>query len=228
MELDVPPSPEPAQLVGVTSTGSEESARLRILERHVPSWGGDALLLDDFTTDRNSMGGKRELLSDGGTCELGMGRRISPAGEEPFVFLQYHVAKSKRYGSGESLLGLSEDVTVAATATTHRQLMLWLKGDPVRGVASPVYVRLIGTNGSKRTYTIKRLKDRWSPYHFPLAGALRVASAERLRRVMVFVNAKDVNPPLGTILFGGMYLEPPPSKISTPAPADVVEQPQDE
>jgi hypothetical protein len=209
IELDIPHSPENTVLFGETSSGSQETALIRVHSRRVPEWSSRVLMLDRFVLpDTNSMDAPRTVLKDGGECVTGMARRISVDGEMPFLYMHYHVSKAKRYGRTESLLGISEQIPVRATRADYKELEIWLRGDPVRGCASPVYVRLKGSRGSEKRFKIKRLKAQWRPYHFPLYRALRSGKNERLKEVQVFVDAKDVTPPLGTILFGGMYLVP--------------------
>jgi len=213
VELDVPPSPERVVLEGRTSAGSVETAELAVLDRASPGLGAGAFVIDDFKhAEQNGMGEPRTLISDGGTCETGVALRVSPSGEEPFLYLDYHVSKSKRYGRGDALLGLVERVGGNATPAAYRRLVVWLRGDPVRGMASPVYVRVEGSAGSMRTFKIKRMREEWRQFGFPLATALRKSKDERLDRVSIYVDGKDVTPPLGTILFGGMYLEPAPAE----------------
>ena len=209
IELDVPPSPEEVVLYGNTSSGSEETALIRIYSRQVPEWPSNVLLLDRFTLpDSSSLESPRITIADGGTCELGTAWRISAEGREPYLYMHYHVSKAKRYGVQEALMGFSEKVPISATAAEYKELEIWMRGDPVRGGASPVYVRIEGSRGSKRTFKVKRVRDDWRPYHFPLARVLRRSKAERISAVSVFVDAKDVTPPLGTVLFGGLYLKP--------------------
>ena len=209
IELDIPPSPDEVVLFGETTTGSAETALLRVHRRQVPEWRSNVLMLDSFVLpDQNALGAPREVLDEGGTVEIGLGRRIHlDGGERSFLFMDYHVKKSKRYGRDEALMGFSEKIPVTATVGEYKQLQVWLKGDAVRGTATPIYVRLSGSRGSKRTFAIKKIRDTWQPYHFPLARALR-KKGERLRRVSIFLDAKDVTPPLGMLLFGGLYLEP--------------------
>jgi hypothetical protein len=209
IELDIPPSPEEIVLFGETTTGSQETALIRVHSRQVPEWPGNVLLLDRFTLpDTSSLEAPRVPIKDGGKCDIGTAWRISSEGREPYLYMHYHVSKAKRYGVQEALIGFREEVPIRATRTEYKELEIWLRGDPVRGGASPVYVRLEGSSGSKRTFKIKRIRDNWRPYHFPLDRALRRSNNERLSAVSVFVDAKDVTPPLGTILFGGLYLKP--------------------
>lgn len=211
IELDIPPSPEEVVLFGETSSGSQETALVRVYSRQVPEWPSNVLLLDRFTLpDSSSLEAPRVPIRDGGACELGTAWRISADGREPYLYMHYHVSKAKRYGVQEALMGFREEVPIKATRAGYKELEIWLRGDPVRGGASPVYVRVEGSRGSKRTFKIKRVRDNWRPYHFPLHKALRRSTDERLHAVSVFVDAKDVTPPLGTILFGGLYLRPHP------------------
>lgn len=211
VELDIPPSPDSVVLFGETTTGSEETAKLRVYSRQVPEWGGRDQLIDNFELpDVSSLDAKRGVIRDGGKCVVGSAQRIAAEGITPFLYMHYHVSKSKRYGRDEALMGVTEKVPVSITPATHDKLYVWLKGDPVRGPASPVYVRVKGSAGSSRTFKIKRLRDAWRPYHFPLYKALK--KSEKLRRVTIFLDAKDVTPPLGTVLMGGMYAHALPER----------------
>ncbi len=212
VELDIPPSPEEIVLFGETTSGSRETALIRVYSRRVPEWPSSVLMLDRFAlADTNSMDAPRTVLNEGGECDLGLAWRISADGQEPFLYMHYHVSKAKRYGRNEALMGFREEVPVRATREGYKEIEVWLRGDPVRGAALPVYVRTEGSKGSTRTFKIKRIRDNWRPYHFPLYKALRASSDERLTAVSIFVDGKDVTPPLGTILFGGLYLVPHPS-----------------
>ncbi|MBM4353611.1 MAG: hypothetical protein FJ109_07400 [Deltaproteobacteria bacterium] len=218
LELDLPPSPEPVQVVGRTSSGTEETAQLRVHERIAPSWPGSIVMLDPFTdAERTGTGTTRDLIEGGGKCQVGLGRRVGPAGETAFMYLQYHVSKQKLLGKGDAFIGFSERVGSVGPASEYDQLVLWMKGDAVHTPASPVHVRIEGSNGSKRTFKIKRLQDHWRRYHFPVARTLRRGASEELRRIQVYVDSKDVSPPLGTLLFGAMYLEPFPKQGTEPA-----------
>ncbi len=208
IELDIPPSPEDVVLYGNTSSGSEETALIRIYSRQVPEWPDNVLLLDRFTLpDSSSLEAPRVPIADGGVCTLGTAWRISAEGREAYLYMHYHVSKAKRYGVHEALMGFREEVPISATGAEYKELEIWMRGDPVRGGASPVYVRVEGSNGSKRTFKVKRVRDDWRPYHFPLDRVLRGSKSERIKAVSVFVDAKDVTPPLGTLLFGGLYLK---------------------
>jgi hypothetical protein len=214
IELDIPPSPEEIVLFGETSSGSQETALVRVHKRRVPEWPSSVLMIDRFSLpDTNSMEAERTVLDEGGECELGTAYRISTEGREPYLYMHYHVSKAKRYGRNEALMGFREEVPVSATLADYRELEVWLRGDPVRGCASPVYVRVEGNRGSTRSFKIKRIREDWRPYHFPLARALRRGD-ERVKAVSIFVDAKDVTPPLGTVLFGGLYLRQNSSKPS--------------
>lgn len=209
IELDIPPSPEDVVLTGKTSSGTIETALLKVHGRQVPHWAAGSLVIDSFSLpDVNSLNEPRKVLTDGGKCSTGIGYRISAKGEETFLFLRYHVSKSKRYSRSAALMGIEEKVTVRADRTQYGRLVVWLKGDPVRGMAGPVYVRVEGSAGSKRVFKIKHVREDWVGFRFPLASAFRKSKEESVRRVLVYLDARDVIPPLGTILLGGMLLEP--------------------
>ncbi len=221
LELDLPPSPEQVLVIGKTSSGTEEKAHLRIHERIAPTWDGNAVMLDPFAdAERTGTGTTRDVLDGGGKCRVGLGRRVGPSGDTPFLFLAYHVSKAKILGKGDAFIGFSERIGIPAPAADYDQLVLWMKGDAVHTPATPVYVAVEGSNGSKRTFKIKRLQDHWRRYHFPIAKTLRRGASEELRRVVVYVDAKDVYPPSGTLLVGAMYLEPFPKKAPAGAGED--------
>jgi len=228
VELDIPPSPEHVVLFGETTTGSQETAKLKVYARRVPEWNRQSLLIDSFALlDMNSLDAPRRALDEGGKCTLGLAYRVTDSGRTPFLFMHYHVSRAKRYGAKEAFIGIREKVTVSATAYAYKKLWVWLKGDPVRGPASPVHVRLEGNMGGGRTFKIKRLRDTWRPYYFPLERAIRKGKGEKLRWVLIYVDAKDVMPPMGTVLFGGLYLEPYP-KPAAPEEPEPEEEPEEE
>lgn len=220
LELDLPPSPESVLLWGRTSSGTEEKAQLRIHERVGPTWGPGVVMIDPFTDpERTGTGTTRDIQDGGGKCRMGMGRRVGPGGDTAFMFLSYHVSKSKILGKGDAHIGFAERIGIPAPASEFDQLILWMKGDAVHTPATPVYVAVEGSNGSKRVFKIKRLQDHWRRYHFPIAKTLTRGASEELRRVRVYVDAKDVYPPSGTMLLGALYLEPFPKKVGDVPPA---------
>ena len=213
VELDIPPSPDPVVLTARASGGSTETALLRVFERRAPEWSSNVLLIDSFAlADINSLDEERVVLNDGGKVVLGAGVRVSAAGERNFLYMKYHVSKAARYSKKNARLGVKEMVRMrSATTASYKNLRVWLRGEPARQPAAPVYVEVVGSKGSRRTFKIVRLRETWRHYHFPLNKALRKAG-ESVREVSIFLDAKDVMPPLGHVMFGGLYLEPHPRK----------------
>jgi len=231
VELDIPPSPDPVVLTARASGGSTETALLRVFDRKAPEWSSNVLLIDSFAlADINSLEEERIVLNDGGKVVLGAGVRVSAEGERNFLYMKYHVSKAARYSKKNARLGVKEMVRMrSATKAAYKNVRVWLRGEPARQPAAPVYVEVVGSKGSRRTFKIVRLRETWRQYYFPLNKALRKAG-ESVREVSIFLDAKDVMPPLGHIMFGGLYLEPhyvkkakepePPAEEEDPAPAD--------
>jgi hypothetical protein len=95
--------------------------------------------------------------------------------------------------------------TQSSTSPPYTQLEVWLRGDPYRGAARPIYVEVTGTGGSSRQFKVGLLKDVWGAYHFPLARALR--SGESVKSVSIYVRGEDVQPHNGLFLVGAVYLK---------------------
>lgn len=229
VELDIPPSPDPVVLTARASGGSTETALLRVFDRKAPEWSSNVLLIDSFAlADINSLEEERIVLNDGGEVVIGAGVRVSAEGEKNFLYMKYHVSKAARYSKKNARLGVKEMVRMrSATKEAYKNVRVWLRGEPARQPAAPVYVEVVGSKGSRRTFKIVRLRETWRQYHFPLNRALRKAG-ESVREVSIFLDAKDVMPPLGHIMFGGLYLEPhyvkkeekPEPPAEEPAPSD--------
>lgn len=217
VELDIPPSPEPAIFFATASGGSQETALLRVYERKVPEWPSGALLIDNFALpDTNSLDGERTVLKEAGVVTVGQGVRISPDGESGFTFMAYHVHKQDRFAKSAGKMGLRNTIYLSsATAQRYVDLKVWLRGDVVRDTASPVYVEIRGNKGSLKTFKIKRLHTTWHEYYFPLNRALR-RPGESVRKVSIYINSKDVVPPMGLISFGAIYLTPRPEATTAP------------
>jgi hypothetical protein len=209
VELDVPPSPDPLTLHATVAGGSTETATLRVFERVAPQSPPGGLVLDRFDSpDGNASGAARKILTTGGQVVAGMGTRVTPQGEGSFFYMGYHVRKASRMERGETVMGIEEEVLdSSATTATYDTLRVWLKGDPVHGFTTPVYVEVAGSFGHSRKFKIVRMRPQWTEFRFPLKGPLR-SPEDRVRKVRVFVDSKDVYPPLSHIFFGGLYLAP--------------------
>jgi len=220
VELDVPPSPDPLILHASVAGGSAETASLRVFERVLPERPGGAMLIDSFDKpDVNSLGEPRGLLTTGGEALTGMGARVAADGEHPFLYMVYHVRKGSRMERGQTVMGIVEEIRDStATAANYETLRVWLRGDPVRGFSTPVYVEVQGAFGSKRAFKIVRLRPTWTEFRFPLNGVLRSGGKDWVRKVSVYVDSKDVYPPLSTVMFGGMYLVPKVREGQSPIP----------
>jgi hypothetical protein len=220
VELDIPPSPDSAVFFATASGGSEETALLRVYERKIPQWPSRALLVDNFSLpDTNSMDGERVVLRGAGKVTVGQGIRVSAEKERQFTYMAYHVPKKARFAKNSGRMGvLNTMYQSSATKANYKNLRVWLRGDVVRATASPVYVEVRGNKGSLKKFKIKRLKKTWNEYYFPLNRALR-KSGESVRKISIFLDSKDVVPPMGVISFGAVYLEPYPKKAKQEAEA---------
>jgi hypothetical protein len=220
IELDVPPSPEKVFLTAKTSGGTVERSDLRVHERVLPGWESSAFVLDTFgSLKATSLGGKRGVIEEGGSISLALGSRVGAAQRTGFVVMEYRISKaSLRLGKKPARAGIELEVPVAAPLRDFQSLVLWARGDPVRGPASPVYIQVTGSAGTTRTFEIRRLKEDWKAFSFKLHGI--PGKGQSIRRVAVFVEAREVLPPNGTIMLGGLYLVPTPVTYPEPVNAD--------
>lgn len=208
VELDLPPSPESVVVKAQTSGGSEEILTLKVLERKAPFFPPWGKVIHDCKGNLGQVPDRMKVLSAGGETEVGVGLRYSPSGQDTFTFVNYHVGKKQRFDRKESAMGIEVMVDGEASSAVYDFLHVWIKGDKTGGFTSPIYVTIKGNMGGERRFKIVRARETWFDFRFPIKAALKEGKGESVKSVMIFADARDVNPPLALFMVGGIYLEP--------------------
>lgn len=208
VELDLPPSPESVVVKAQTSGGSEETLTLKVLERKAPFFPPWGKVIHDCKGTLGQVPNRMKVLAAGGETDVGVGLRYSPSGQDTFTYVNYHVGKKQRFDRKESPMGIEVMVDGEASSAVYDFVHVWVRGDKTGGFSSPLYVTIKGNMGGERRFKIVRARETWFDFRFPIKAALKEGKGESIKSILIFADARDVNPPLALFLVGGIYLEP--------------------
>lgn len=93
-----------------------------------------------------------------------------------------------------------------ADFTPYRKLVLWVKGDKIRGFTKVFKLELKNTNGEKGSYYVSGIKDDWTKIEIPLKNFGLKDYSQMDELVIVFEDDKATEKE-GVIYIDDIYLE---------------------